>query len=160
MTKVPFHARPGQAAGAWTARVVGRQQVLKYPWGDQMPPLKGSGNYADQSAANLLGNIVSGYNDGYIVTAPVGSFVANNKGIFDLGGNVSEWVHDYYDVSIMAVNTNEVNPMGPESGDYHVIRGSSWRHGTITELRLSYRDYGNKARDDVGFRIARFLDHE
>ena len=151
---------PTEAEWAWTARVVGRQQVLKYPWGDEMPPLKGSGNYADQSAENLLGNIVSGYNDGYIVTAPVGSFVANNKGIFDLGGNVSEWVHDYYDVSIMAVNTSELNPMGPESGDYHVIRGSSWRHGTITELRLSYRDYGDKARDDVGFRIARFLDHE
>ena len=151
---------PTEAEWAWTARVVGRQQVLKYPWGNEMPPLKGSGNYADQSASNLLGNIVSGYNDGYIVSAPVGSFVANSKGVFDLGGNVSEWVHDYYNVSIMAVNANEQNPMGPDSGDYHVIRGSSWRHGTITELRLSYRDYGNKARDDVGFRIARFLDHE
>ena len=151
---------PTEAEWAWTARVVGRQQVLKYPWGDEMPPLKGSGNYADHSAANLLGNIVSGYNDGYIVTAPVGSFVPNSKGIFDLGGNVAEWVHDYYNVSIMAVNKNEINPMGPDTGDYHVIRGSSWRHGTITELRLSYRDYGDKARDDVGFRIARFLDHE
>ena len=151
---------PTEAEWAWTARVVGRQQVLKYPWGDEMPPLKGSGNYADESAANLLGGIVSGYNDGYAVTAPVGSFIANSKGIFDLGGNVSEWVHDYYDVSITAANTNELNPMGPDSGDYHVIRGSSWAHGTITELRLSYRDYGDKARNDVGFRIARFLDHE
>lgn len=151
---------PTEAEWAWTARVVGRQQVLKYPWGNEMPPLKGSGNYADESAANLLGRIVSGYNDGYAVTAPVGSFVANGRGIFDLGGNVSEWMHDYYDVSITAVNTNELNPMGPENGDFHVIRGSSWAHGTITELRLSYRDYGDKARDDVGFRIARFLDHE
>lgn len=151
---------PTEAEWAWTARVVGRQQVLKFPWGNTMPPLKGSGNFADESAANLLGRIVSGYNDGYAVTAPVGSFVANGRGIFDLGGNVAEWVNDYYDVSITAVNTNELNPMGPDSGDYHVIRGSSWAHGTITELRLSYRDYGDKARNDVGFRIARFLDHE
>ena len=125
-----------------------------------MPPLKGSGNFADESAANLLGRIVSGYNDGFAVSAPVGSFVANSKGIYDLGGNVSEWVHDYYDVSITAVTMNELNPMGPDSGDYHVIRGSSWAHGTITELRLSYRDYSDKPRNDVGFRIARFLDHE
>jgi len=151
---------PTEAEWAWTARVVGRQQVLKYPWGGDMPPLKGSGNFADESAANLLGRIVSGYNDGYAVTAPVGNYVPNSKGIYDLGGNVSEWVHDYYDVSITAVNLNELNPMGPDSGDYHVIRGSSWAHGTITELRLSYRDYGDKPRNDVGFRIARFLDHE
>ena len=45
--------------------------------------------------------------------------------------------------------------MGPEKGKFHVIRGSSWRHGSQVELRLSFRDYGAKARDDVGFRIAR-----
>lgn len=151
---------PTEAEWAWAARVVGKRQVLKYPWGNEMPPLKGSGNYADESAAHIVGNIVSGYNDGFAVSAPVGSFVPNSKGIYDLGGNVSEWVHDYYDVSIMPVNRDEVNPMGPASGDYHVIRGASWADGTITELRLSYRDYGNKPRNDLGFRIARYLDHE
>ena len=94
------------------------------------------------------------------MSAPVGSFKANSKGIYDLGGNVAEWVHDFYDTSITIDNSNVPNPLGPERGDYHVIRGSSWRHGSITELRLSYRDYSDKARDDVGFRIARFLDHE
>ena len=48
--------------------------------------------------------------------------------------------------------------MGPESGEFRVIRGSSWAHGTIIELRYSFRDYGNKAREDVGFRLARFLE--
>ena len=151
---------PTEAEWEWAARVVGRQQVLRFPWGDELPPTRDSGNYGDDSAAPLLGRIVSGYNDGHIVSAPVGSFNANSKGIYDLGGNVAEWVHDYYDTSVTVDNSNVPNPLGPEHGEYHVIRGSSWRHGSITELRLTYRDYGNQARDDVGFRIARFLDHE
>ena len=49
-------------------------------------------------------------------------------------------------------------PLGAESGPYHVIRGSSWMHSSITELRLSFRDYGEEARPDVGFRVARYLE--
>ncbi|MEX2131074.1 MAG: hypothetical protein WD772_06265, partial [Pseudohongiellaceae bacterium] len=52
----------------------------------------------------------------------------------------------------------EVDPLGPLSGQYHIIRGSSWAHGTLTELRLSFRDFGEEPRDDVGFRIARYLE--
>jgi hypothetical protein len=36
-----------------------------------------------------------------------------------------------------------------------VIRGSTWRHAGILELRLAYRDFGSSGRFDVGFRIAR-----
>ena len=50
------------------------------------------------------------------------------------------------------------DPLGPDSGDYHVIRGSSWMNGTITELRLTFRDYGTDGRADLGFRIARFAE--
>ncbi len=48
------------------------------------------------------------------------------------------------------------DPVGPAEGEYHVIRGASFLHGTITEIRLSYRDYGKDARADVGFRVARY----
>ncbi len=50
------------------------------------------------------------------------------------------------------------DPLGPDTGDYHVIRGSSWMNGTITELRLTFRDYGTDGRPDLGFRIARFAE--
>jgi hypothetical protein len=48
-----------------------------------------------------------------------------------------------------------VDPAGPSSGPFRVIRGSSWMHHGTAELRLSYRDYGDKPRPDLGFRIAR-----
>jgi hypothetical protein len=67
-------------------------------------------------------------------------------------------VNDYYTVPTPGVTEPLVDPLGPERGKSWVIRGSSWRHATSTELRLSYRDYGNEARPDVGFRIARNAD--
>ena len=50
------------------------------------------------------------------------------------------------------------DPTGPAEGEYHVIRGASWMHASVTELRLSYRDYGKDARPDLGFRIARYAE--
>jgi formylglycine-generating enzyme required for sulfatase activity len=44
------------------------------------------------------------------------------------------------------------------SGEFHVIRGASWRHGSVTELRLAFRDYGKEARADLGFRLARYAE--
>ena len=91
-------------------------------------------------------------------TSPVGSFKPNALGIYDGGGNVAEWVNDYYTVPTPGITTPVVDPTGPQRGTSHVIRGSSWRHAGQSELRLSYRDFGAQARTDVGFRIARFAD--
>ena len=62
---------------------------------------------------------------------------------------------DYYTVPTPGLTEPLRDPTGPEGGTTHVIRGSSWRHAGMTELRLSYRDYGSEARPDLGFRIAR-----
>jgi formylglycine-generating enzyme required for sulfatase activity len=51
-----------------------------------------------------------------------------------------------------------VDPLSAAPGNMHVIRGSSWRHATVTELRAAYRDNGDGRRDDVGFRIARYAE--
>ena len=93
--------------------------------------------------------------DGYERTAPVGSFPPNSLGIYDGGGNVAEWVQDYYSVPTPGQTAAVLDPRGPARGSNHVIRGSSWRHAGILELRLGYRDFGNNGRPDVGFRIAR-----
>ncbi len=146
---------PTEAEWAWSARYVEGAKLLRFPWGQQLPPPNRHGNYADQSASHTVGRIIFGYNDNYITSAPVGTFPANDKGIFDIGGNVAEWVHDYYEIPD---GSAVVDPLGPTKGDYHVIRGASWMHGTISDLRLSGRDYGTDGRPDVGFRIARFAE--
>jgi formylglycine-generating enzyme required for sulfatase activity len=134
--------------------------MLKYSWGKTMPPSQGAGNYADRSAAAILGNIIATYDDSYIVSSPVGKFGVNHKGLADMSGNVAEWIHDFYGIKTGLSLKTEVDPIGPDKGDHHVIRGSSWAHGTVTELRLSFRDYGNDPRNDVGFRIARYVDKQ
>ena len=149
---------PSEAEWEWAARVNGDPtNLLRFPWGAELPPPADHGNYADVSTASFLGRVLLDYNDGFAGTAPVGSFAANQNGFFDLGGNAAEWVHDFYGAGGLGSNSAEVDPLGPTAGTYHVIRGSSWAHGSITELRLSFRDYNNIARDDVGFRVARYL---
>ena len=71
---------------------------------------------------------------------------------------MAEWVNDYYTVPTPGVSSPLVDPLGPERGQSYVIRGSSWRHASPTELRLSFRDYGKDPRPDVGFRVARNAD--
>ena len=148
---------PTEAEWAWVARTDGRGNVLKYPWGNQLPPSENAGNFADNTVRAYLGEVMFDYNDGYFATAPVASFKANQYGIFDIAGNVSEWVHDYYG-AVGSVGGPEIDPKGPELGQFHTIRGSSWAHGAITEMRLSFRDFGEEPRDDVGFRVARYLE--
>ena len=118
-------------------------------------PAAGAGNYADKSGASLLGTVITAYDDGFAVSAPVRRFAPNRHGLFDLGGNAAEWVHDLYEAA-PPPGAPVTDPLGPDIGEYHVIRGASWRHGGITELRLAYRDYGKEGRADVGFRIARY----
>ena len=147
---------PTEAEWAWIARTNGTGATLKYPWGDQLPPPENAGNFADITVQSYIGQVMFNYNDNYFATAPVASFSPNHYAIHDMAGNVSEWVHDYYG-AVGSVGV-EVDPLGPEIGQFHTIRGSSWAHGAITEMRLSFRDFGEESRDDVGFRVARYLE--
>lgn len=147
---------PTEAEWTWAARhVVDEDFLPRFPWGEKLPPPNKHANFADVSAQHLVGRIIFGYNDNHIAAAPVGTFDANDKGIFDLAGNAAEWTHDFYSIPDP---DQTIDVFGPAEGEYHVIRGSSWKHGTVTELRWSFRDYGTDGRDDVGFRIARFAE--
>ncbi len=147
---------PSEAEWAWAARVKGAT-LLKYPWGENYPPKSVVENYADTSSSYITGRVVTNYNDGQPTSAPVGSFTPNHNGLYDMGGNVAEWVHDIYSLAGSTGET-EKDPLGAQTGSNNVIRGASWAHGTVTELRLSFRDYGQRGRDDVGFRIARYAE--
>lgn len=149
---------PTEAEWAWVARTDGSGNQLKYPWGERLPPPDNGGNFADITAQAFLGEVMFDYDDGYFATAPVASFAPNQHEIHDMAGNVAEWVHDFYGAVGALSGGVTVDPQGPEDGQFHTIRGSSWAHGSITEMRLSFRDFGAEPRDDVGFRIARYLE--
>lgn len=149
---------PTEAEWAWAARFAEQEQPLVYPWGIEFDPPDRHGNYADIAAAEILPTTLATYNDDYAVSAPPGSFDDNAVGIFDLGGNVAEWVQDYYEIGTSASTQVLVDPLGPTDGRARVIRGSSWRSATLPDLRVAGRAYSTDAREDVGFRIARNLE--
>ena len=138
---------PTEAEWAWAARQPKKNPAaLRFPWGNLTRPRHLVGNFGTPTATTF---IPRSYKDGYLGTAPSGSFPANPLGIFDLAGNVAEWSHDYYHFQPKS------SWAGPEAGNYRVIRGSSWLHAQQQELRMAYRRYGNAGTEDVGFRLAR-----
>jgi formylglycine-generating enzyme required for sulfatase activity len=147
---------PTEAEWAFAARMADRKDRARYPWPGSYPPKSKAGNFADESARHLLPMVIDNYNDGFPATAPAGSFAANKAGIFDLGGNVAEWCHDFYSPGGVASKDGAIDPLGAESGNHHLVRGSSWRDASMTELRFSYRRYSRSAASDIGFRVARY----
>ncbi len=149
---------PTEAEWERVARHPDGRAALKYPWGPSLPVPPGAGNYADAEARGLVAQVLEGYDDGVAATAPVQSMGPNALGFLHLGGNVAEWAHDLYSIMPSVEGQLARDPVGPAEGEYHVIRGASFLHATVTELRLSYRDYGKEARADVGFRVARYAE--
>ena len=88
---------------------------LKYPWGRALPPGRGSsGNYADSSCNRRLARRFKElFRRLSISAAPVASFRPNGTGLHDLGGNVSEWCHDYYDTFVGSLKKVRRDPRGP-----------------------------------------------
>ncbi|GIT35049.1 MAG: hypothetical protein Ct9H300mP4_13680 [Gammaproteobacteria bacterium] len=107
-----------EAEWEWVARFNGGAGKQRYPWGESMPVKPESGNYADESVEglDLVANTLSNYWDGYPVTSPAQKFSPNALGIYDLGGNVAEWVNDYYSVYSTNLKQAELDPLGPDEG--------------------------------------------
>ena len=147
---------PSEAEWAFAARVEG-DTLRRFAWGDDFPPSAVVTNVADNTSALVTGRILNGYTDQFVVSAPVGSFPPNHRGLHDMGGNVAEWVHDGYQIPSANAELS-IDPLGSQRGDNYTIRGGSWALSRLSELRLTFRDYGERGRDDLGFRIARYAE--
>jgi formylglycine-generating enzyme required for sulfatase activity len=105
------------------------------------------------------------YDDFYHATSPVGSFAANAYGLYDMSGNAGEWCWDWYgnDFGKIIYSTgskvkgDHMDPLGPASGIFRVIRGGSC--GSSAGLcRVAYRGSGRPNVDAgilSGFRVVR-----
>jgi formylglycine-generating enzyme required for sulfatase activity len=116
----------------------GGEAVL--PWGANAAAACASANVADASAAQRYpGWTVFACNDGYVYTAPVGSFKANSFGLNDMLGNVFQWTEDCWQADYVGA---PVDGSALNSGDCseHELRGGSW-FSTPAYVRANYRNH-------------------
>ena len=111
-----------------------------YPWGKEWPPPANVGNYSDLTARahSATAPIIDGYQDGFAMTSPVGSFAANLYGLFDLGSNVWEWCDDVFAPG----NLERVSRGAAWTGIDPSVLLSSFRRGLLPEdhyLRGGFR---------------------
>jgi formylglycine-generating enzyme required for sulfatase activity len=129
-------------------------QAIKhaFPWGDIFDGTLL--NYCDTNCPQADRD--TDFDDGHLDTAPVASYAGGRSpiGLYDMSGNVMEWVGDWYDRSYYTYST-DTNPLGPLDGEFKSLRGGSWLSGE-DEVRVSGRSSFNPtvSRANLGFRCA------
>jgi formylglycine-generating enzyme required for sulfatase activity len=158
-----------QAYVKWLAKTTGKKYRLlsEAEWeyiaraGTSTPFWWGSGISSDQANYNGTGILYRGggkYGVSRQKTVPVRTFDPNPWGVYQVHGNVWEWVEDCWNTDYNGAPSDGSARTTGNCGSY-VVRGGAWTMGA-TDLRAANRIwYGAKDRnEDIGFRIARTLD--
>ena len=119
----------------WEKAARGGVSGKRFPWGTdtishaQANYYGSSSNAYDQSPIN---NYHPSYSaGGFAYTSPVGSFGANQYGLYDMAGNVWEWSWDRYGSSYYTTSNGTTDPRGPASGTGRVLRGGGWGDSAV-----------------------------
>ena len=130
----------------WEKAARGGQTGKRYPWGDTIGTTEA--NYS------FSGNPWATGSTPY--TSVVGSYPANDYGLFDMAGNVWEWCWDWYSSAYYGSPGSDVDPAGPASGSYRVLRGGSWIIDA-SYCRCACRSYNDPSNyyNYYGFRAVR-----
>ncbi len=129
----------------WEKAARGGLEGMAYPWGNNTSTC----TFGASNGAQRFGC------DGE--TAPVGSFTLNGYGLYDMAGNMYEWVADWYDPGYYESQSEWNNPSGPASGLFKSFRGGAW-YALEANLRVAFR--GDKINSPTytdsgfGFRCA------
>ena len=120
----------------WERAARAGKEGLSYPWGDKM------------EAGKARYNVEAG-------PVAVGQFPANDYGLFDMVGNVSEWCSDWFDREYYKSSPAR-NPKGPETGIYKVIRGGAWSD-EAARTTVFFRNWvrPTQTTPNIGFRCAK-----
>jgi len=126
---------PTEAEWEYAAR--GGLVAMRFPNGDTLQPSDGNYNRSGQGGP-----------------VAVGGYPPNGFGLYDMQGNVVEWVSDFYAPDTYSSGPH-VNPQGPQAGRFRVIRGGGWHSGASCN-RVYYRNAlpPNWLDFNVGFRCA------
>lgn len=148
---------PSEAEFEYALRAGGQG---RFPWGDGAPParVENIAGGKDVSPRGLRwNNAFAGYGDGWWGPAPVGSFLRNAFGLYDMGGNVSEWVADCWHKGYRRAPSNGAAWVNPGCRT-RMYRGGSWASAP-DQLRSAWRTAGGVdiTNGRVGFRLVRQL---
>ena len=145
---MPNFRLPSEAEWEYAAR--GGRDLSPFPWG---------GPYIRNTKGCLLANFKPGrgnyFDDGFSYTAPVYSFFANDYGLYDMSGNVSEWVEDaFYEAAFPVVW--DMNPTYFRDDEPRkVVRGGSWKDiSYYLQTGTRTYEYQDSSKSYIGFRCA------
>lgn len=138
---------PAEAEWEYAAR--GGETSTMYPWGNAAPGAEHA-NFADRNSDVPWRDVR--VSDGYRYTAPVGSYLPNGYGLFDMAGNVYEWVDGWF---LGYTADPSTQPINDGMGGSRICRGGSY-HSSPFDLRVTRRRQigGGSPNFAIGFRCA------